>query len=446
MPDNVPTFFFSHSRQDSERWGNYLRRFFDDLQKEVAAATGVDLRSNRIGMIDLQIRQGDDWDRVLSGPLGTDKVFIAILSPPYFERDFCGKELFAFVQRSRRLGIDTNGALINVENVLPIRWYQANYYIANGKKDERIPPILRRLNYAPFDDFSDPGQTRAIDRYREQGMEQCVRPGTQYYRRLLSLFALRIRDLADLPSADDISFTNLHDAFNYDWEAHFASAGGPVDDDPPPALPAARIGPRALASIVAFYVTNRPFTPEPATVDYADQLIAEPPAGASAGADLKLAALLADVRAAGVAEGFTVFHAAANPVVPDNSRPLLDLLASLSKSDVLTALVVEPSVWPGTVANPQAVAVGDIIRSHEWTGPVLLPSFDTAASDLDGLPTAHGLSRRIVALRQESEVRVAELRRTFVDERGRILRTSSTGLVPDAEPPPGLKGVSPEGE
>jgi hypothetical protein len=194
-----------------------------------------------------------------------------------------------------------------------------------------------------------------------------------------------------------------------------------------------------------FYLTNRPSTPEPTTVNYADQLIAEPPAGAQVGADSMIETLVADARAAGVAEGFTVFHAAANPAVPDSPEPLLDRLASLSESRVITSLVVDPTVWPVS-DNPQATVVESIIASDRWTGPVLLTSLDTATIYLDGLVTARGLSRRIMALPQEREARVDVLRQAFVDERGHIWRTSTTGLASDAESPPGLGGVSPKGE
>ncbi len=451
MPDNVPTFFFSHSRQDRETTGSettesHLERFFRNLKEKVANYSGVDHKTIRIGTIDLKVRQGADWDRDLSDPLSTDKVFVAILSPTYFNRENCGKELFAFVQRSPNIGIDINGALTDIENVLPIRWYYEEVYSVNTQKDALIPPILRRINYVPADDGNDPERTAAIERYRKKGMQRCVAV-EPHYEELLHLFALRIRELDDLPSAGSISFATLCNAFACDWRTYLASKGKRVDEVPLPASLPEQIGLRTLESVVAFYVTNRSFEPDPTAVDFADQLIAESPVGEPAGTDSMLATLLADVRVAGVEEGLTVFHAAANPVVPDSPEPLLDRLASLSASGVLAALVVDPTVWPATAANPQAAdAVERIIRSNEWTGPVLLPSLDTAAIDLDGLATRLGLTRRIVELPQESEARVDVLRRAFVDERGYIWRMSSTGLAPDAEPPPGLKGVSPEGE
>ncbi len=40
----VPTFFFSHARQDRETPGNYLRRFFDDLEIKLAQWAGISLQ------------------------------------------------------------------------------------------------------------------------------------------------------------------------------------------------------------------------------------------------------------------------------------------------------------------------------------------------------------------------------------------------------------------
>lgn len=439
MPD-VPTFFFSHTRQDREMRGNYLDRFFDDLEARLAQYAAVDRKTKRIGTIDREVLQGTDWDKALSVHLSTDRCFVAILTPLYFKRENCGKELFAFVLRSRNLGINSNGALTDVENVLPIRWLPEEVYYANTQKNLLIPPLLRLINDTPADDRSDPERTQAIQRYCKKGMERCVSV-EPHYEELLQLFVLRIRDMAELPAASGISFATVLDAFTYDWRHHFATAGTTVVVAPPPAE---QVAPRALASVVAFYVTKRTFTPDPKPVGFADQLIAEPLPGGPAAADPVFDALLADVRAAGVAERLTVFHAAANPVVPTSPDPLLAHLASLSESRVLTALVVEPTVWPGTAADAEADAVEQIIRSSKWTGLVLLPSLDTAAINVDKLVTERGLPRRIVALPQVSEERITELRRAFVDARGRVLR-ETTAQASDAERLPVLKGVGAEG-
>jgi hypothetical protein len=195
--------------------------------------------------------------------------------------------------------------------------------------------------------------------------------------------------------------------------------------------------------VVAFYVTRRPFTSDPITVDFADKLIAEPLPGAAAPVDPSFAALLADVRAAGVAEGLTVFHAAGNPIVPDTSKPLLDRLISLSAAHVLTVLVVDSNVWPGVAGEAGTSAVEEIVRSLSWTGLVLLSTMEAPAVNIDDIATKRGLPPRLVVLPQVSEVRVSMLRRAFVEARGRVL-SGSADNSPGAERVPLLKGVGGE--
>jgi hypothetical protein len=441
MPQ-VPSFFFSHARQDRETPGKYLRRFFDDLEIKLAQWAAVNLQERRLGTIDSRVPQGENWDADLSHRLATDNTFVAILTPLYFKRPNCGKEVTVFLLRHPNLGIDRNGALTGVKNVLLIRWLPENAYTVNTSKDSLIPPILRLIEDTPADDGRDPERTEAIERYRKKGMEKCVNV-EPHYGELLDLFVDSIRKMDELPPASNVSFTTVYDAFTYDWIGHFTSIGVPVAPPSTSALPVAPVTPRALESLVVFYVTRRPFTPDPKTPDFADWLLTEALPDVRAPRDALLDALLADIRAAGVAEGFTVFHAAAQPVVPASAEPLLTRLASLSNSRVLTALVVEPNVWPGTPGDVEAAAVEQIIHSREWTGLVILPSLNTCPINVDELIAARGLPPRLVDLPQESEERISKLRRAFVDIRGRVLRTS-TGHAPNAEHLPVLKGISPE--
>jgi hypothetical protein len=437
-----PTFFFSHARQDRETPGKYLRSFFDDLEIKLAQWGGISLEDQRLGTFDARVPQGENWDEDLSRGLSNDSCFVAILTPLYFNRPNCGKELAVFLLRSSGLGINTNGALTGVQNVMLIRWLPENAYAANTGKDSLIPQILRLIEDTPADNGRDPERTLAIERYHKKGMEKCVKV-EPHYGELLDLFVEGIRSMAKLPPASGVSFATATDAFKHNWLGHFTSAGATIV---PPSARVAPVVPSALASVVAFYITRRPFTPDPNAVDFADQLIAEALPDAPVPADLVLDALLADVRAAGVAEGLSVFHAAGNPVVPVSPEPLLARLAYLSKSGVLTALVVEPAVWPGTAGlTPHANAVEQIIRSPNWTGPVLVANLDTNGVNVDNLAAARSLPPRLVALPRVSEERVVALRRAFVDARGRVLR-ASTERAPAAEQLPLLKGVGKEGE
>jgi len=431
----VPTFFFSHARQDREAPGRYLRCFFDDLESKLAQWAGVSLKERRLGTIDARVRHGEDWDADLIRGLRSDSTFVAILTPLYINRPNCRKELAVFLLRSPDLGIDGNGALMGARNVMLIRWLPENAYTANTSKDSLIPPILRRIEDTPADDGGDSERTQAIERYHKKGMEKCIKV-EPYYGELLDLFVVSIRDMLPLPPGTEVSFATAYDAFKFNWAGHFGRVSPPAAPPSTPAAPA--VAPRALASIVAFYVTRRSFTPDPNAVGFADSLIAETLSGTAPSADPEFDALLADVRAAGVAEGLTVFHAADKPIVPASPEQLLARLTSLSQSRVLTALVVEPTVWPGTDGG--ATAIEQIIRSPTWTGPVLLPAIHAPPINVDELVAARGLPPRLVALPHASEARVATLRRAFVDARGRVLRTSTDHEL-DAEHVPVLKGV-----
>jgi hypothetical protein len=434
VPD-FPTFFFSHARQDSEMPGKYLIRFFEDLEKKLAQWAGVHLGKEKLGKIDRRIQHGRDWDKDLSDALSKNRVLVVAITPLYSRRENCGKELGIFLARSPNLGIDANGALTGVSNVMLIRWLPEAAYTVNGVKNSEIPSILRLIEDTPADDGGDPELTAAIHRYVKKGMERCVE-SQPHYDELLDQFAKTIRDMPALAATDRVSFATAPNAFTHDWLARLAPAAGAAY-----VAPAAPLVPQALSSVVAFHVTRRSFTRGSKPVPFADSLIAEPLPTAPAPIDAPLGALLADMRAAGVAEGLTVFHAAADPATPVNAASILARLADLSAACVLTILVVDPDIWPGSLDN--ADAVEEIMRSPRWTGPVLIPRMEGRARNVDRVVAERGLSTRLVVLPPESNARVVALRHAFVSMRGRILRGSAE-IAPGAERVPLLTGIEEE--
>src|SRR5689334_2127318 len=191
---DLPSFFFSHARQDRETPGNYLRTFFEELELKLAQWAGVSLQEVRLGTIDARIPQGDNWDADLIRGLTEANALVAILTPVYFNRPSCGKELSVFLLRSPEMGIDQNGALTGVDNVILIRWLPEGAYSANTGKDSLIPPILRLIQDTPADEGRDPDRTKAIERYRKKGMDKCVHHEPDYGE-LLDVFVERIRGL-----------------------------------------------------------------------------------------------------------------------------------------------------------------------------------------------------------------------------------------------------------
>jgi hypothetical protein len=434
VTSGVPTFFFSHARQDREARGRLVDKFFEDLEARLAQIAGVDSKTIRLGTIDRNILQGRDWDRALSQPLSICRSFVMLLTPLYVTRENCGKELYVFCLRSPNVGVDTNGSLVGVENIIPIRWLRKEAYYLNTEANSVIPLILRRINDTPADGGHDPEFRAAIERYREKGMERCV-DNEPHYAELLDAIALRMRDLPALPPASNVSFATSENAFAYDWTNRFTCAGETVAVAPT-SVTAPLVLPEALSSVVVFYVTRSKFVSSSTAVDFADQLIMEPMAGSTGPTNPDLAALLADVRAAALSEGLTVFHAAGKPVIPVNANRLLASLTRLSKAAVLTALIVDSTVWPGvSTGDEDGSAIEQIIRSGSWAGPVIV---HVNSQQFDRNEVAiEGLSRRFVAL-PEGNARITELQRTFIDARGHALRDRFVS-IPDAERVPLLK-------
>ena len=435
MPE-FPTFFFSHARQDSEAPGKYLLRFFGDLEKKLAQWAGVHLEQRKLGTIDKRIEHGRNWDKELSDALAGNRVLLAVMTPLYTRRESCGKELGIFLERSSDLGLDANGALTGVRNVMLIRWLPEAAYTVNGVKDSEIPSILRLIEDTPADAGDDPEVTEAIRRYRKKGMERCV-TSQPHYDELLDQLVKTIRDMPALPVSAGASFATARNAFTYDWRAHFGGGGGAAD-----VVPAAPVVPQALSSVVAFHVTRRSFE-RGLAVSFADSLIAEPLSTAPAPIDDSFGPLLTDIRAAGVAEGLTVFHAAARPVTPVDAASILSRLVHLSAARVLTVLVVDPDIWPGSLDSPDSDAIEEIIRRTTWTGPVLIARMDGHIPDVDRIVADRRLPTRVVVLPPESNARVVALRHAFVSLRGRILRASGE-VAPGAERVPLLTGIEEE--
>jgi hypothetical protein len=432
MP-NPPTFFFSHARQDREAPGKYLLAFFEDLERKLASWAGVNLdQKTRLGTIDERVPHGDNWDDNLSLALSSDNAFVAILSPLYFNRENCGKEVAVFLFRSSGLGIDANGSLTGVENFMPIRWLPEAAYAINGIRDSLVPKILKLVEDVPAATPRNPERRRAIERYRQKGMEKCVRGG-KYYDELLDAFVEVIRDWQKLPPQPKTDFVKAVNAFNFDWSKHFNTAAQASTPSP---LTTQR--PTPLSSIVAFYVTPRTFEPCTAAVDFADHLIAEPAAGEPTTTDPALSALFADVRKAGLAEKFSVFHAAVDPAVPSQSTRLLDYLVRLSNDRIRPLVVVDPSVWAISPETPERAAMTEILRSSDWSGSMVVPALNGTEANI---PESER-TNRLVPLPADSEQRVAQLSNLFFRLRAESTRSSETST---GEKPPMLQGPRAEG-
>ena len=93
-------FFLSYARDDQRSGppGN-VARFFEDLSRALTPRL-KNVGGGEVGFIDSRgIEPGSEWPDSLRTALGSARVFVPVLSPRYFEREYCGKEWAAFRTR-----------------------------------------------------------------------------------------------------------------------------------------------------------------------------------------------------------------------------------------------------------------------------------------------------------------------------------------------------------
>jgi hypothetical protein len=437
---SLPTFFFSHARQDQEVPGRYMVKFYTDLELHLAQLAGHNLNAGALGTIDRRIPHGADWDEKLSGDLAQARAFVAVETPLYYSRPNCGKELGAFLLRSPGLGVDAEGKLTQVQNILRIRWLPENAYGQPTAPQARVPVILHRIEDVPADDLRDPERRRAIERYKRKGMERCV--DSRLYKELIWLLVSRLFEMADLAPAPATGFSAAPDAFRFDWQAYLN--GPPPLPAAPAALPQQTGSPAVLASAVVFHITTRPFASEPVPEGFADRLVTPPVEGANSTTDPRLLALLTDLGSAGEKTGMTIYNAACDPPVPTEPWRLLAQLQALSRRGVPALLFVDPAIWPGTAASPSTAMpwiLQQIVTSSDWSGTVVLANLELPRGGA-AMPTdPPGLSN-VFTLPAQPEARIDLLQRALVDARGRALG-SVTDRAATAAQVPLLNGLQP---
>jgi FxsC-like protein len=143
-------FFLSYARGDDDV---YVKKFFDELSKEVRALTG-DPSDYEVGFLDVRgIPLGASWSPQLINALSTCRVFISLCSPSYFRRPACGKEWQVF---ATRLAMHQRATGAQVPALMPLLWTPS----------AEMPDLAARLQY----------HTESLgDAYRQDGLRQLVR-------------------------------------------------------------------------------------------------------------------------------------------------------------------------------------------------------------------------------------------------------------------------------
>ena len=151
-------FFLSYAREDNKSDG-LVGKFYEDLCKDIAGKIAAS--PDEVGFFDgAEIEPAAIWDEKLSSALQQSSVFLAIYSPYYFQKKFCGKEWAVFRSRvesyvkSLPKGSEFPGLMF------PVLWQSENYVLP------RIPTALGKVQYK-YDDYGKA--------YAEQGLRVMLR-------------------------------------------------------------------------------------------------------------------------------------------------------------------------------------------------------------------------------------------------------------------------------
>ena len=126
-------FFASYASLDA-RYSDYLKKFIQDLEINVRDRTSLSL-DDICFFAKEEITTGDFWVEVLGDAVSTSKVIVCICSPSYYNSEYCGKELWVFLERRKAWAKAAAGGA-QAPFILPVLWV---------KKNQGVPKIFKDL-------------------------------------------------------------------------------------------------------------------------------------------------------------------------------------------------------------------------------------------------------------------------------------------------------------
>jgi F-box protein 11 len=164
-----PMAFMSYARFDDDYEDGKLTKFRERLSSEVRLQSGQDFP---IFQDHADIKAGQDWKQRIDESLDGAKFLISIITPSFFNSDFCRYELQRFFEREQRLGRN--------DLIFPI------YYVNC--------PFLHDETRLAKDELAKKLMTRQFTDWRELRHEPFTSPQVG---RMLEKLAIQIRDAID---------------------------------------------------------------------------------------------------------------------------------------------------------------------------------------------------------------------------------------------------------
>lgn len=129
--------FWSYAHQDNERDGEGIVRLAAHIQDEFALATGESLN---LFLDRNDIMWGQEWRRRIDSALVETTFFIPVITPLYFKRPECRRELLSFMGQAQSLGA--------IELLMPILYVDVPG-LAAGNADE-AQALVARMHYSDW--------------------------------------------------------------------------------------------------------------------------------------------------------------------------------------------------------------------------------------------------------------------------------------------------------
>jgi hypothetical protein len=178
-----PYFFLSYAHDQGED-DRSIKRFHQRLLHDVRLLSGD---ATATGFCDTTLRAGERWSPALIRHLSTAQVFVAVMSPMYFERESCGREWAVFSERMAAAESPDESE----SSLIPLLWvsmdvpavarpYQyRDVAFGDAYAERRLRGLLRNEQHPDFGDFVERLGRRIVELNRTRTVPPAPR-GPQF--------------------------------------------------------------------------------------------------------------------------------------------------------------------------------------------------------------------------------------------------------------------------
>ena len=137
VPDHEAVGFWSYAHDDDKAESGAILRLAASIEHEYALLTG----SSLVLFVDRNsLKWGEEWRTRIDGALAQTTFFIPIITPRYFTRPECRRELLAFIGQAKSLGLD--------KLILPVLYVPTPGLVEDS--DDEARSLVARTQYVDW--------------------------------------------------------------------------------------------------------------------------------------------------------------------------------------------------------------------------------------------------------------------------------------------------------